>query len=47
MLLAASESLVGTQQQKLQLSIDSIQKAKARNDQLVKVMINDVLCKET
>jgi len=47
MLLAASESLVGTQQQKLQLSIDGIQKAKARNDQLVKVMINDVLCKET
>jgi len=36
MLLAASESLVGTQQQKLQLSIDGIQKAKARNDQLVK-----------
>lgn len=47
MLLAASESLVGTQQQKLQLSIDGIQKAKARNDQLVKVMINDILCKET
>lgn len=37
MLLAASESLVGTQQQKLQLTADGFQKTKARNDQLVKV----------
>ncbi|KAJ7382239.1 hypothetical protein OS493_036273 [Desmophyllum pertusum] len=36
MLLAANESLVGTQQKKLQITADDFQRTKARNDQLVK-----------
>jgi len=37
MLLAANESLVGTQQKKLQVTADDFQRTKTRNDQLVKV----------
>ncbi|XP_078360654.1 centrosomal protein 15-like [Oculina patagonica] len=36
MLLAANESLVGTQQKKLQITAEDFQRTKARNDQLVK-----------
>ena len=37
MLLAANESLVGTQQKKLQVTADDFHRTKTRNDQLVKV----------
>lgn len=36
MLLAANESLVGTQQKKLQVTTDDFHRTKTRNDQLVK-----------
>ena len=37
MLLATNESLVGTQQKKLQVTADDFRRTKTRNDQLVKV----------
>ena len=37
MLLAANESLVGTQQKKIQVTADDFHRTKTRNDQLVKV----------
>ena len=37
MLLAANESLVGTQQKKFQVTADGLHRTKTRNDQLVKV----------
>lgn len=44
MLLAASESLVGTQHKKLQVTADDFQRIKARNDQLVKVQCLVLVC---
>lgn len=42
MLLAANESLVGTQQKKLQVTADDFHRTKARNDQLVQVRCTSI-----